>query len=162
MAYAPLPIGSNTAANSVATTQPSDQSIRVVDCTPTGKLWTTSIGNNITRTASGLSVVPATSGQYIRSIVLLNPINSVAIFYFIYHGSAPAWGSGTGPAIADGTLIFAGSLSANVSVNVSADWPGGYLVTNGVTVVVSTTNAGTTTSYAAPTSAVYATVRYGT
>lgn len=136
--------------------------VRQLDCTPTGNPWTTAIGMPITTGAVGLLVVPAAAGQYLRSVVIMNPINGTTVNFFLYHGAAPTWGVASGPSIADNTLIGFGTPAANGLNNLTTDLPGGLLVTNGVTIVVSTTNAGTGTTYAAPVSKVYVTIRYGT
>lgn len=149
-------------ANSVTIVGPSDKSLRVVDCTPTGALWTTSVGLAVTLTAAGTLIVPAVAGQYLRSVNIENPTNAAAIFYFLYHGTSPTW-SVTGLTIASGTLISSSQVGAANSANAIADLPGGLLVPNGVTLVIANASgAVANVTYAAPVSACWATVRYGT
>jgi hypothetical protein len=149
-------------ANSHTIINPSDKSLRVVDCTPTGAVWTTSVGLAVTLTAAGTLIVPATAGQYLRSVNIENPTNAAAIFYFLYHGTSPTW-SVTGLTIATGTLISSSQVGAANSANAIADLPGGLLVPNGVTLVIANVSgAVANVTYAAPVSACWATVRYGT
>ncbi len=149
-------------ANSQTVVNPSDKSLRTLDCTPTGNLWTTSIGLATTLTAAGTQIVAATGGQYLRSVYIKNPVNATSVFYFLYHGSSPTW-SGAALVIAANTLIFSGQIGGNNAANVLLDLTGGLLVTNGVQLVISSVSAATTNiNYTAPTSACWVTVRFGT
>lgn len=154
-------LGLQATTSSRSVVAASDRSVFVTDCTPTGQMWTTSIGAAITLTAAGSLVVLATAGQYLRSISIQNPTNSTAIFYWIYHGAAPTW-SGSALVITAGKLIAEGTVNAVVGANVLSDNPGGLLVPNGVTVVIAASSGITTnTAYSAPASACWATLRYG-
>lgn len=154
-------LGLQATTSSRSVVAASDRSMYVLDCTPTGLPWTTSIGAAITLTAAGSLVVPATAGQYLRSISIQNPTNGTAIFYWIYHGAAPAW-SGSALVITAGKLIAEGTVNTVAGANVLSDNPGGLLVPNGVTVVIAASSGiVTNTAYSAPASACWATLRYG-
>lgn len=132
------------------------------DSAPSGAAWTTDVGVQIAKTAAGTAVVAAATGQTLRSVTVTNPTNTVALFYFVWHGAAPSW-SGSGLTVIGGQLIACGQLGAASNLaNILQDYPGGLAVPNGVFVVVGTVSGATTNlSYVAPTSFVFATVRYG-
>lgn len=132
--------------------------VRTNDSTPTGQTWTSALGVPLTLTAAGTLIVPVAAGQYLRQITILNPKGAASLFYLVYHGTAPTWsGSLT---IADDTLIVNGQMGTSNQANVFADINGGLYVPNGVTIVVSNTNAANA-NYGIPAAPLWVTVRYG-
>lgn len=151
-------IGQKTQAASISITHPSDVSLRVIDCAPSGAPWTTTAGKLLTLTAAGTLLVAAGTSR-LRSLVIMNPYVGATVYYFLYHlATAPTWaGSLT---IAADTLLQSGQIGANNTAAVTSDLPGGWYVPNGALLVVSLV-AASNANHSAPGSNLFATFRSG-